>query len=108
MQNMELSSHTERYMMGKITHTSGRIWAIILAAGESRRMGRPKLLIPFDEKAVIETVVSNTSFLLKVYCAGRVGAKRRIETKCVIGEHRSLGFDTLRYSTGVRSHSEYC
>ncbi len=33
------------------------IWAIILAAGESRRMGQPKLLLPFGEKTIIETVV---------------------------------------------------
>lgn len=30
---------------------------IILAAGESRRMGTPKQLLPFGEKSVIETVV---------------------------------------------------
>lgn len=35
------------------------IWAIILAAGESRRMGKPKLLLPFGEKTIIETVIQN-------------------------------------------------
>ena len=35
------------------------IWAIILAAGESRRMGKPKLLLPFGERTIIETVVNN-------------------------------------------------
>ncbi len=30
---------------------------MILAAGESRRMGQPKLLLPFGEKTIIETVV---------------------------------------------------
>jgi molybdenum cofactor cytidylyltransferase len=35
------------------------IWAIILAAGESKRMGRPKLLLPFGERTIIETVVDN-------------------------------------------------
>ena len=35
------------------------IWAIILAAGESKRMGRPKLLLPFGNKTIIETIVSN-------------------------------------------------
>lgn len=35
------------------------IWAIILAAGESKRMGRPKLLLPFGEKTVIETIIEN-------------------------------------------------
>lgn len=33
------------------------IWAVILAAGESRRMGQPKLLLPFGKKTIIETVV---------------------------------------------------
>jgi len=31
--------------------------AIILAAGESRRMGQPKLLMPFGEATVIDTVI---------------------------------------------------
>jgi len=33
------------------------IWAVILAAGESRRMGTQKLLLPFGEVTVIEAVV---------------------------------------------------
>ncbi len=35
------------------------IYAIILAAGESKRMGKPKLLLPFGEKTIIETVLNN-------------------------------------------------
>ena len=35
------------------------IWAIILAAGESRRMGEPKLLLPFGQTTIIETVVDH-------------------------------------------------
>lgn len=34
-------------------------WAIILAAGESKRMGVPKLLLPFGRKSIIETVIEN-------------------------------------------------
>ena len=33
------------------------IWAMILAAGESKRMGKPKLLLPFGEKTMIETII---------------------------------------------------
>jgi len=33
------------------------MWAVILAAGESKRMGRPKMLLPFGENTIIETVV---------------------------------------------------
>ena len=35
------------------------IWAVILAAGESKRMGEAKLLLPFGEKTIIETVINN-------------------------------------------------
>jgi len=33
--------------------------ALILAAGSSRRMGTQKLLLPFGEKTIIETVIDN-------------------------------------------------
>ena len=35
------------------------IWAIVLAAGESKRMGKPKLLLPFGERTIIESVIEN-------------------------------------------------
>jgi molybdenum cofactor cytidylyltransferase len=34
------------------------IWAVVLAAGESRRMGTQKLLLPFGERTVVEAVVA--------------------------------------------------
>lgn len=34
-------------------------WAIILAAGSARRMGTQKLLLPFGQSTIIETVVDN-------------------------------------------------
>lgn len=34
-------------------------WAIILAAGSSRRMGTQKMLLPFGKKTIIETVVDH-------------------------------------------------
>ncbi len=34
-----------------------RIYAVVLAAGMSTRMGRPKQLLPFGEKTVLQTVV---------------------------------------------------
>lgn len=37
------------------------IWAIILAAGESKRMGSPKLVLPFRGKTIIENVIGNIS-----------------------------------------------
>jgi len=38
-----------------------KIWAIILAAGASTRMNRQKLLLPFNGKTIIETVVENVA-----------------------------------------------
>ncbi len=35
------------------------IWAIILAAGESKRMGFPKMLLTFNGKTMIENVITN-------------------------------------------------
>ncbi len=35
------------------------IFALLLAAGESRRMGKPKLLLPFGQKTIIEHIVDD-------------------------------------------------
>lgn len=35
------------------------IWAIVLAAGESRRMGSPKMLLPYNDVTIIEQVLNN-------------------------------------------------
>ncbi|MCU0366946.1 MAG: nucleotidyltransferase family protein [Bacteroidales bacterium] len=35
------------------------IWGIVLAAGESKRMGSPKMSLPFRQKTIIETVIAN-------------------------------------------------
>jgi molybdenum cofactor cytidylyltransferase len=35
------------------------IWAIVLAAGESKRMKVPKMLLPFNGKTMIEKVIEN-------------------------------------------------
>jgi molybdenum cofactor cytidylyltransferase len=37
------------------------IWAIILAAGESKRMRVPKMLLPFEGKTMIEKVIGNVT-----------------------------------------------
>ena len=37
------------------------IWTIILAAGESKRMVQPKLLLPYGEKTIIETVLDHAA-----------------------------------------------
>ena len=37
----------------------GEFWAIILAAGESKRMGFPKMLLPFNGISMLENVICN-------------------------------------------------
>jgi len=39
----------------------GEIWGIILAAGESKRMGFPKMLLKFNGSTMIENVIRNVS-----------------------------------------------
>ena len=37
------------------------IWGIILAAGESKRMGTPKMLMPYKGKTIIENVIDTVT-----------------------------------------------
>jgi len=39
----------------------GEIWAVILAAGESKRMGYPKMLLPFHDSTMIECVIASVT-----------------------------------------------
>ncbi|MDF1561363.1 MAG: nucleotidyltransferase family protein [Bacteroidales bacterium] len=56
------------------------IWAIVLAAGESKRMGSPKMLLPWMGMTIIEQVVENVlasdvSGAVLVLGAGSCGIK---------------------------------
>ena len=42
-------------------YVMGEIWAIILAAGESKRMGLPKMMLTFNGRTMIENVIANVS-----------------------------------------------
>ncbi len=35
------------------------IWAVVLAAGESKRMGRPKQVLPYGRSTILETVLDH-------------------------------------------------
>jgi molybdenum cofactor cytidylyltransferase len=59
------------------------IWAMILAAGESKRMGKPKLLLPLGAKTMIETVIdkviqSNVERILVVLGSNRKKIEKKI------------------------------
>lgn len=60
------------------------IWAVVLAAGESRRMGTQKLLLPFGEATVVEAVVrtalaSSVDRALAVLGADRKAVRAKLE-----------------------------
>jgi molybdenum cofactor cytidylyltransferase len=60
------------------------IWAVVLAAGESRRMGTQKLLLPFGETTVVGTVVrtalaSRVHRVLAVLGADRAAVRQELE-----------------------------
>ena len=64
------------------------IWAMILAAGESKRMGKPKLLLPYGEKTIIETIVetvvsSNVENTLVILGSGREKIEEKIKNSPV-------------------------
>ena len=64
------------------------IWAIILAAGESKRMGSPKMLLPFMGITIIENVIANVSGskvdnIMVVLGADRDSIVKLIRTKAV-------------------------
>ena len=61
------------------------IWAVVLAAGESRRMGTQKLLLPFAETTVVGAVVraalaSRAGRTLVVLGADRVAVQESVDT----------------------------
>jgi len=65
------------------------IYGLILAAGESRRMGQPKLLLPYGEKTVIETVFTT----VKESKLDRSLVVVRPEDKIIPELARNFGFD---------------
>lgn len=72
------------------------ISAIILAAGESKRMGQPKMLLPWGDHTVIEHVVA--SFLnggIKDILVVTGGAKSQVETALA------------NYSVRIKHNPEY-
>lgn len=64
-----------------------RVDAIVLAAGESRRMGRPKPLLPWDGRTLIEHLVSELS------------ASQVANTYVVTGHHAEAVVEVLADTT---------
>ena len=86
------------------------IWAVILAAGESRRMGTQKLLLPFGETTVIGAVArtaaaSRVDAVLVVLGADRQGVRADLEARGSAGASRQgIAFATNEdYRLGMLS-----
>jgi molybdenum cofactor cytidylyltransferase len=86
------------------------IWAVILAAGESRRMGQPKLLLPYGKETIIETVVrtvvgSNVDRILVVLGARRQEIEEKIRCfsveKVINREYRKGMFSSVLCGLGT-------
>lgn len=76
------------------------ITALILAAGESKRMGVPKMLLPYGKRTIIETVIDNVlqskvDKVLVVLGSDRTAVEKRIKVhpkiKVVFNPHFSDG-----------------
>jgi molybdenum cofactor cytidylyltransferase len=75
------------------------IWAVVLAAGESRRMGTQKLLLPFGDTSVVAAVVrsaraSRAGRTLVVLGADRAAVRLELEPRGVeftVNEDYRLG-----------------
>jgi molybdenum cofactor cytidylyltransferase len=68
-----------------------KIWSIILAAGESKRMGRPKMLLSINGKTMIEQVINN------------VTSSNTDNIIVVLGAHHDLLVDLIK-----KTEVEYC
>jgi molybdenum cofactor cytidylyltransferase len=66
---------------------SNEIWAIVLAAGASTRMKTQKLLLPFNGKSMIETVLDNVALSIGKNIIVVLGSHRN-EIRKVIGNRQ--------------------
>jgi len=82
--------------------SSKMITAIILAAGQSKRMGTAKMLLPFGESTIIESVIANVlqSGVDRVFVV--VGADRGILEEKIRQLPVTIIFNPL-YATGMLS-----
>jgi molybdenum cofactor cytidylyltransferase len=83
-------------------HDSSGVWAVVLAAGKSERMGSPKMLLPFGDSTVIETVIGlirnaglrNILVVLGAYRQEIENAIRKIPVELCYNPHYPEGMHT--------------
>jgi len=78
------------------------IWAIILAAGESKRMGSPKMMLPYKGMTIIEKVIEN-ALKSDVEKAVIVLGANKMEIMEVIGKYPVMHCYNDNYKQGMLS-----
>jgi molybdenum cofactor cytidylyltransferase len=78
------------------------IWAIVLAAGASTRMKTQKLLLPFNGKTLIETVVENAARSVDTNIMVVLGSHSE-EIKTAVGNHNLQFCVNENYMNGMLS-----
>lgn len=79
-----------------------KIWAIILAAGKSTRMKQQKLLMPFNRKTIVETVISRIIPVLKSNIMVVLGSNR-VEIENKIKDYQVESCYNQNYEQGMLS-----
>jgi len=83
-----------------------KVWGLILAAGESKRMGTPKMLLSFAESTIIETVVdrvdkSRVSNIMMVVGAEKDAIIQRTKGRrvviCINPEYKQGMYTSVRH-----------
>ncbi|MCU0377344.1 MAG: nucleotidyltransferase family protein [Bacteroidales bacterium] len=78
------------------------IWGIVLAAGESKRMGSPKMTLPFRGKTIVETVLENLLASKIKKCIVVLGANRH-EVLSLTGKYPVVNCYNTNYKEGMLS-----
>ena len=78
------------------------IWGIILAAGESKRMGFPKMLLTFNGKSMIENVINNVERSEVDKTMVVLGSHREILTEIILKTNVSICYND-NYKEGMLS-----
>ncbi len=94
MQNLTNNEQKRNEQPATSNKNMSDIWAIILAAGESNRMKRPKMLLPFGDKTIIEKVIEN------------VLSSDVSKTMVVLGSCRDRILDTIKHTPVMHCYNE--
>jgi molybdenum cofactor cytidylyltransferase len=78
------------------------IWAIVLAAGASSRMGTQKLLLPFHDKTIIEKVIEQVESVVRANIVVVLGSHHD-EIRNKIGRPEVRYIHNVQYMEGMLS-----